>query len=66
MVYRNDGFPHFRGWEWMVGTVMYEDDFLEMAYEDRVSGMVMEDSWEADVFEFEPDETDYLDEYDED
>lgn len=46
--------------------MMFEDDFLEMEFEDRISGMVMEDSWPADVFEFEDDETDYLDEWDED
>lgn len=45
---------------------MFEDDFLEMEFEDRISGMVMEDSWLADEYEFEPNMTDYLDEYDED
>jgi len=42
------------------------DDFLEMQFEDSVSGMVMEDSWDADVFEF--DDYDYIngDGYEED
>lgn len=35
-------------------ALMYEDEWLESAYEDRLGGMVMEDSWQADTLDDEP------------